>query len=159
MAARAFAAALLGLVLAGCGMDASRAPADLPLRDPAVPLGGTSRFDAARFQGEWHTIACLGACAARETYVQTGAALVRQTPGGQTAYAPQGTGVLKPDTGPILVVMWVDEGFRTAVVGDADGDWAAIIDRAPEGAPDRLVAATEILDFYGWDVSRLQRID
>jgi apolipoprotein D and lipocalin family protein len=34
-----------------------------------------------------------------------------------------------------------------------------VIDRARPGGADRVKAATEILDFNGWDVSRLQRVE
>jgi apolipoprotein D and lipocalin family protein len=55
--------------------------------------------------------------------------------------------------------MWVDEGFRTAAVGDANGRWAAILDRNATSSPDRIKAATEILDFNGWDISQLRKVN
>ena len=69
-------------------------------------------------------------------------------------------GVLRQVEGDgTLVVMWVDEGFRTAAVGDADGRWAAILNRNRKAAPDRIAAATEILDFNGWDVAKLRKVE
>ena len=59
----------------------------------------------------------------------------------------------------VVARAWVDDGFRTAAVGDAAGTWAAVIDRARPGGADRVSAATEILDFNGWDVSRIQRVE
>lgn len=146
------------VILSGCAASVAP-PAPIPLRNPTAPLGGTTRFNAADFAGDWHTVACLGACAARARYVQAeGGIVLRQSASGTAAYRQGGPGILRASEGDrVLVVMWVDEGFRTAAVGDADGAWAAVIDRRADGAADRLAAATEILDFYGWDVSRLQR--
>ena len=80
--------------------------------------------------------------------------MIRETAEGQAAYNVEGPGILRgQDT---LVVMWVDDGFRTAAIGNADGTWAAVIDRTGRAAPDRLAAATEILDFNGWDVAKLK---
>ncbi|SMY08764.1 lipocalin family protein [Flavimaricola marinus] len=55
-------------------------------------------------------------------------------------------------------VLWVDEGYRTAVVGNPDGTTGWILNRDPVIPQDRLIAAREILDFNGYDVSRLQMV-
>lgn len=51
--------------------------------------------------------------------------------------------------------MWVDADFRTAAIGTSDGTFGAIINRGAALSDDRLKAATEILEFYGWDTSKL----
>ncbi len=131
------------------------------LRNPTVPLGGTSRFDRNRFAGDWQTVACLGSCENVVRYVvATDGVFLRETADKSTPYLISAPGVLRPmGGGETLVVMWVDEGFRTAAVGDADGRWAAILNRSRKPAADRIQAATEILDFNGWDVSQLRKID
>ncbi len=53
-------------------------------------------------------------------------------------------------------VLWVDEGFRTAVLGNPTGDFGWIVDRSTTGGADRITAAREILDFNGYDVSQLR---
>jgi apolipoprotein D and lipocalin family protein len=53
-------------------------------------------------------------------------------------------------------VLWVDEGFRTAVLGNKEGDFGWIVDRSTKGGADRVKAAREILDFNGYDVSQLK---
>ena len=130
------------------------------LRNPTVPLGGTSRFEADRFAGDWVTVGCLGRCAASESYtVATGGVLLRAADGAQTAYRISAPGILRQiGEDATLVVMWVDEGFRTAAIGDADGHWAAILNRSRAPAPDRLEAARQILDFNGWDIARLRPV-
>ncbi len=53
-------------------------------------------------------------------------------------------------------VHWLDVNNRTAAMGDPNGTRVWIMDRT--GAPgDRLKAAREILEWYGYDLSRLQR--
>ncbi len=54
-----------------------------------------------------------------------------------------------------LWVIWVDDDFRTAAIGTPDGSYGWLIDRKPTGGADRLRAAREILDFNGYDTSRL----
>ncbi|MCX7560833.1 lipocalin [Sulfitobacter sp. F26204] len=137
-------------------------PADVEIgfRNPTAVIAGTSRFDAARFAGEWQTVACLGRCAGSVRYLAaTDGVYLRRTAGGDTPYLIAAPGVLRR-TGAeeTLVVMWVDEGFRTAAIGDADGRWAAVLDRSGKPGADRVKAAMEILDFNGWDVSQLRKI-
>lgn len=131
------------------------------LRNPTAPLGGTSRFDADRFAGDWQTVACLGTCDAAVRYaVTTNGLYLRRANGQDTAFRIAAPGILRQSGGDqVLVVMWVDEGFRTAAIGDAEGRWAAILNRNRRPAADRIKAATEILDFNGWDTGKLRKID
>ena len=149
-------------MLAACAAEQSAAPpAPLSLRNPTAPLGGTARFDSGRFSGDWVTRACLGPCGATVSFTQslTGA-VIETDASGSRAYLPGNPGILRAtEGGEILVVMWVDEGFRTAAIGTADGSRAAILDRQGTGGADRIAAAREILDFNGWDISRLRRVE
>jgi apolipoprotein D and lipocalin family protein len=134
---------------------------EIGFRNPTAPIGGTSRFDKARFAGDWSTVACLGTCATEVRYVvATDDVFVRQAEGQDTPYLISAPGVLRQMGGDeTLVVMWIDEGFRTAAIGDADGRWAAILNRNRKAARDRITAATEILDFNGWDVAKLRKVE
>lgn len=148
-----------GFALAGCVADAP--PASDALRNPDAVIAGTTRFDQGRFAGEWQTVACIGTCAREVRYVvATDDAFVRVADGVSQGHAVTAPGVLRAHGGDqTLVVMWVDDGFRTAAVGDAAGTWAAVIDRARPGGADRVKAAREILDFNGWDVSQIQSVE
>lgn len=152
--------AIAALALAACSAQTVVAPQGGLLRNPTAPLGGSSRFEAAKFQGDWQTVSCIGICAAQSRYsLAVDGAFLRAAGGAQTPYTISAPGVLRQvDADDTLVIMWVDEGFRTAAVGDADGRWAAIIDRSDTSSPDRMKAASEILDFYGWDITKLKRV-
>lgn len=156
-------AAILGVMLVGLAGCAATPPAPDPpllLRNPTAPFGGTSRFEVARFAGDWITVGCIGTCASKVRYVvATDDVFVRQVADESTGYVIEAPGVLrKIGSADRLVVMWVDTGFRTAAVGDADGRWAAVIDRTGRGGVDRIAAAREILDFNGWDLSKLREV-
>lgn len=157
---RCGAALVAALMLVGCAV-ATVPELKIGLRNPTVPLGGTSRFKDTRFEGNWVTMACIGSCAPTERYFpDADGTFVRQVAETSTPYIISAPGVLRQIGGDdTLVVMWVDEGFRTAAVGDADGRWAAILNRTRKPAPDRIKAATEILDFNGWDVSQLRKMN
>jgi apolipoprotein D and lipocalin family protein len=147
--------------LGGCGAQNNVGSDEtIGYRNPTAIIGGTSRFDAGKFAGDWVTVSCLGPCAARESYGAATDDVYLRTVGGKTEdYVITAPGVLRRQgSTDRLVVMWVDTGFRTAVIGDADGRWAAILDRSTKPGPDRIAAAIEILDFNGWDTTRLKKV-
>ncbi len=147
--------------LAACGArNTGASDVNLGYRNPTAIMGGTLRFDAGKFSGDWVTVSCLGSCAAKERFTAATDGVYLRTVDGQTQdYVITAPGVLRRQgSTDRLVVMWVDTGFRTAVIGDADGRWAAILDRNSKPGADRVAAAREILDFNGWDTTRLQKV-
>ena len=161
--------ARLGLLaLAMLAACAAPVPVVEGFRDMRAPFASTQRFETSRFLGEWVQVAAFappGAVAAeRHLYrrATTGQIVADVTgPNGATerrVYALEGPGRLRPvaPEGEALWVLWVDEGFRTAVLGTPSGSQAFILDRSATPAPDRLRAAREILDWYGYDLARLQ---
>ncbi len=152
------------LMLAACDVQAPVASdSPIPFRNPTAPIGATTRFDATRFAGDWHVVASFGAPqTAAPTFSLEGATadLVVQDRScvacPPDAYEVEAPGVLRPVAGgEPLVVMWVDADFRTAALGTASGSHGAILDRRAGGSQDRVKAARQILEFYGWDLSRL----
>ncbi len=55
-----------------------------------------------------------------------------------------------------LWLLWVDGDYRTMVVGTPSGRIGAVLNRPGGISGDRLAAAREILDWNGYDLSRLQ---
>jgi len=161
--------ALLMLVLAA-GCAAPPPPQGAGFRDRAAPFASTQRFETGRFLGDWVQVAAFAApgaavTAERQLYrLATTGQIVADVTGADGAtlrrvYALEGPGRLRPvaPAGEALWVLWVDEGFRTAVLGTPSGSQAFILDRSTTPAPDRLRAAQEILIWYGYDMGRLQR--
>lgn len=146
-------------------------------RDQNALIGVTSRYDDDRFAGVWHVRGAYP-LDARLVQVQrlSGAAagpvweLVEQMCDAsgtceqvRTAWpveteVPGADRLDDPGGGPArrAVVMWVDEGFRTAAIGDPSGSFAWVLDRAPRGGADRIVAARQVLEFNGFDVDAME---
>ncbi|MDH3262888.1 MAG: lipocalin family protein [Paracoccaceae bacterium] len=163
----------LALVLAGCTAAA-------PYRDAAVPMTSIASLDVGRYAGRWSEVARVGeplvpgcgpvsltqAADVRGGFALSGLChaggpmgpdrLVR----GQARAAGPGRFDLAVEggySGPIWV-LWVDEGYRTAVVGMPSGRAGWILNRDPEIPPDRLRAAREVLAWNGYDLSQLRMV-
>lgn len=160
---------ILGLMLAalaGCAPE----PAPEVRRDAAVRLSSAALFDPARFAGRWHVAqshvpGCTGAAQEWQPvgpgrYQLAGVDCTGRVPvrlSGQAVVTGPG-GRITPDTGfgraPIYV-LWVDEGYRVAVLGTPSGTWAMVLSRDPVLRPDLARAAREVLAFNGYDLTRL----
>ena len=58
--------------------------------------------------------------------------------------------------GEAFWVLWVDEGYRTAVIGTPDGSFGFVLNRDAAIPADRMEAARRVLDFNGYDLAQLQ---
>jgi apolipoprotein D and lipocalin family protein len=166
----------LGLAaLASC--DVALGPS---YRDESVQIASSANFDASRYVGRWYEVArypnpfqsnCAGAIAEYGPSDTPGTLSVRNIcldANGQATTEINGTATDEglgrlsirlqgvPVTAPYWV-LWIDEGYRTAVVGAPNGRVGWILNRDPEIPADRLAAALEVLDFNGYDLSQLQR--
>lgn len=165
----------LAATLAGCGLGPGAS-----FRDDSVTIASSANFDAARYVGRWYEVArypnpfqsgCPGAIADYGLSGTPGVLTVRNIcldaaglPTGEITgtATDEGLGRLSvrlqgvPVAAPYWV-LWVDEGYRTAVVGAPNGRVGWILNRDPEIPEDRLAAAREVLDFNGYDLGQLQR--
>ena len=158
------------LLLIACSAPAPQGAAGY--RDARQTIASAALFDPARFADLWHIVAAYGAEAGcgplAETWVPVSAAKFRITgtrcgPRGARAFATEAT-----LSGPgrltragragreELWVLWVDADYRVAVIGTPSGSFARILSRVPELRPDLLQAARQVLDFNGYDISRLK---
>lgn len=144
-------------------------------RDQSAVIGVTSRFDARKFEGVWYVREGFDPALGRMAF------RLITTPQGQVmrlgAFVCDPAGVCgdfsedlpvtqlgngrfrvkMPDGRPReFWVLWVDEGFRTAVLGNKQGDFGWIVDRSTKGGADRIKAGREILDFNGYDLRHLK---
>ncbi|WP_187432036.1 hypothetical protein ROLI_014880 [Roseobacter fucihabitans] len=155
--------AVVALAMIGACMPFGEAR-DGIYRDVSVPIGATTRFDTAQFAGEWFIVARFGETPeGRVVFTQSPArnalSLASDViPERAGTYEITRAGVLESPRAPgdTLIVMWVDEGFRTAAIGTGEGDFGVILNRQGAAPADRLEAAVEVLDFYGWDTSQLK---
>lgn len=168
------AAGLLS-VAAGCSTEAPLLPAT-SYRDAGAPFASIASFDPTRYAGRWYEVAAYpvpfqrGCRATQAVYTPRpdGTLEIVNTceRDGRTARiegtaTPAGPGRLEVrfDGVPFLTspywILWVDEGYRTAVVGVPSGRAGWILNRTPDIPPDRLTAARDILQFYGYDLNRL----
>ena len=160
---------LLTLLLSACAAFPS-------YRDTDVPITSMAVFDPARYAGTWYEIASF------PTFFQAGCTQTSATyglredgrlsvlnrclkDGGPETIAGSATVVgpgrlkVRLDGVPVAAdywVLWVDEGYRTAVVGIPSGRAGWILNREPTIPPDRLRAARDVLDFNGYDLTQLQ---
>ena len=144
-------------------------PAPPGFRDGSVPIASAALFDLGRVAGGWYVTERTpgdGGCAASGFEIQTAASggiSIRSDCGGapiEAALAGPGRLALPEAVGPFAPgetwVLWIDEGYRSAVLGRPDGTAAILLDRAPVMPADRAAAARVVLDFNGYDPDRLE---
>ncbi|WP_245866633.1 lipocalin family protein [Oceaniglobus roseus] len=171
------------LALAACSSEIPLPPGTVPVyRDTSVPISSIALFDPARYAGTWYEVArfpvafekgCVGTTATYAPLPDGGLSVVNlcregaldgpvKRIEGRAEVTGPGRLTVTFDQVPFLSspywVLWVDEGYRTAVVGVPSGRAGWILNRDPQIPADRLAAAKEILDFNGYDVSKLMTV-
>ncbi len=164
-----------GGVVAFCFLSLTSCALAPSYRDQNVTIASMASFDAANYAGEWFEVASFpvffqrGCRNTTATYVglPDGALAVlnecdtddgpEQIAGRAEVVGP-GRLTVQLEGVPFAAdywVLWVDEGYRTAVVGTPSGRAGWILNRTPDITPDRLAAARDVLAFNGYDVSQL----
>lgn len=140
---------VLGLAACAAPIDMPLAP--IPLRNPTAQVASQADASLARLQGNWRIVQGAGVPVGATVEVTQGQIIVAGTP---LTLADLGEGRFGTPDGP-LWVHWIDVGNRTAAMGDPGGARVWIMDRATP-SPDRMSAAREILEWYGYDLTRLE---
>jgi apolipoprotein D and lipocalin family protein len=137
------------LALAGCA--AAPAPDGAIYRDTGAPISSQVDVTAARLAGAW--------------YVRVGPVVGPVAAGDAlrlAALAPAGPGRFEVTQGAlkgrVLWVLWLDADNRTAAIGSPDGQLGWVMDRAARGGADRIRAAREIMEWQGYDLSRMKEV-
>ncbi|APX11924.1 lipocalin family protein [Tateyamaria omphalii] len=127
------------------------------LRNPTVPIGAITRFDATLFEGRWQTVRSGGGDWALAGFDVVGG-MWRERDGAGDGRAgtvePIGTGILRiayDDGGTRdLWVLWIDPDHNTAALGDPEGRFGFVATRAGTRRGDQVRAAEQVLDFNGY---------
>jgi apolipoprotein D and lipocalin family protein len=175
-------AALAVLVIASCTPTPIVVPAPVQIfRDTSAQIASQTDVTAQRMTGTWHirqsfagpprpattiaifqgpnamlqmtltSIVCNGDdCGERQSAVFL-------SPAGPGRWTPigAGAGVL----GAEIWVMWMDFDSRTATLGTPSGEFGWIMDENPTGGRDRIIAARDIMDWFGYDLTRLEEVN
>lgn len=169
-------ALFLGLMVCGGLVSCSRAPAPAPepvaLRDPSGWISSAVLFDPARFSGRWHVVesGVPGCGGARQDWAWDGQGGWKVSGTDCAGSRPSQLADRIALTGPgarftpnksfggeRIWLLWVDQDYRTAVLGTPSGRFGMVIARSSEGRADLMRAAREVLDFNGYDLRRIQR--
>lgn len=170
-------ALIVAFLLTGCGLFARNDPDRIIefYRDVEVEIASTTRFDAQEFAGFWNIRAEFARGGEQPTRAGVDFQLgpdgeivqialhgpKRRRRFGVVAYyevdqAMPGRLVLgDPPFATEYWVLWVDDDYRTAAIGTPSGTFGWIIDRERTGGEDRITAASEILEWVGYDMSLL----
>lgn len=153
-----------------------------PLRDFSAPIASQVDVTPDRLAGDWVVVAGFadapagpvpgqgltidprgsglrvamsgGTCTEDACFDET--TLVDLTMAGPGRWLAASGGGWLP-SGP-LWVLWMDADNRTAVIGRPDGAAAWIMDRGISQNSDRVAAGRDIMEWFGYDLSRLEEV-
>lgn len=168
------------LLLGGCATQGSGGLFSV-YRDTDAPIASKAVFEPERYLGTWYEVArypvpfeagCVGVTATyglREDGLLSVLNICRNADGSERSRIEGtaeivGPGRLKvrfpsvPFVAADYWVLWTDADYRTAVVGAPNGRSGWILNREPTIPADRLAAARDILQFNGYDLSRLMEV-
>ncbi|WP_108815339.1 lipocalin family protein [Loktanella sp. Alg231-35] len=168
------------LLLAGCATQDSGGLFSV-YRDLETPIASKAVFEPARYQGQWYEVArypvpfeagCVGVTAEyglRDDGLLSVLNICRNSDGSERSRIAGTAEIVGPGrltvrfpSVPFVAadywVLWTDESYRTAVVGSPNGRSGWVLNRDPVIPPDRLQAARDVLEFNGYDLSRLMEV-
>ncbi len=166
-----------GLIITLCAALAACAPQGATdsgvYRNAAAPIYSIAAFDPGQLDGRWDQVAAF-ASKAKVDCRPGGAEFARKAGvlqlnyrlclsgrpvagGGTVALTGPGRFAItgKDAIGQDWWVLWVDEGYRTLVIGNPSGTFGFILNQGKSLPADRLAAAREVLDFNGYDVEKI----
>lgn len=94
----------------------------------------------------------IGSCIESDCSVGERLVMLAQT--GPGRWTPVDPPAFWPDNE--VWVMWMDFDSRTAAIGTPSGEFGWIMDRNATGGRDRIAAARDIMDWFGYDLSLLR---
>ena len=172
--------ALIFGFLAACTQDAPVLTPVETFRDPAAQIASQTNVTADRMAGDWairqrfaaptspqtgmalttlpngalQLSILTGGCIDDACFEEEALVLFNQTGPGRWTPVDPPVGLIESE----LWVMWMDFDDRTAAIGTPSGAFGWIMDKSPTGGADRITAARDIMDWFGYDVSRLEEV-
>ena len=173
-------ATLILVIVAGCTQEPVVVVPAAVYRDQSAQIASQTNVSADRMVGEW---AIRQRFAVSRT--PTGAMSLAALPNGglqlsilnencrDDVCADEEVLILLDQTGPgrwtprgpqsalpaeELWVMWMDFDTRTAAIGTPSGEFGWIMDKNPTGGRDRITAARDIMDWFGYNMQRLEEV-
>jgi apolipoprotein D and lipocalin family protein len=152
-------------LLVGCAAPQSQSQ----FRAAQAPIYSNASFDLSRLIGDWQQVAGFGAlgksCA-------PGTASFRADPSGALTgqvricnagrmlewnglVQSAGPGRFTIGKGEVWWVLWDDTDNRTLAIGTPSGAFGFVLDRTGNIPSDRMQAARSILDFNGYDLTKM----
>nr|WP_239030049.1 lipocalin family protein [Nereida sp. MMG025] len=131
-------------------------PVDVPFRNPTAQIASQSDVTLDRLTGTWRVTQRFdgGLSQGLQTVIFDANGIA--VDGTRIPLRYLGEGRFEGEAFS-LWVHWMDIDSRTAVIGSPDGDFGWIMERGAASA-DRTRAAREILQWYGYDTSRLKGV-
>lgn len=143
------------MLLGGCVVPDLEPAKPIPLRNPTALVASQSDVTLDRLVGDWVVVSGAGIAAGTSVNVSQGAVRIGGLDAEQVSTVQAGRYRFG---GRDVWVHWLDVSNRTAALGDPNGSRVWIMDRSPKSSPDRQRAAREILEWYGYDVKRMESL-
>lgn len=170
------------VVLTACAPPPPSPPAPAPVfRDTSAQIASQTDVTPARLAGEWFvrqefrspSLPRLPISAWEFTVGTNGDLLTKQivcdrgncTEGPHVALLLTGPGrwtAVDPPAGfptQEIWVMWMEFDSRTAAIGTPSGEFGWIMDKSRTGGGDRITAAREIMDWFGYETGQLKVVE
>ena len=177
---------VLGLALVALGACVAPAPAPVVpapvFRDQSAQIASQTDVTAARMAGTWHIrqgfadgpsigrtleistlpndalqLRIMAQRCGADGCAQPEEVLVKLNATGPGRWTPEAPPAGLPDQE--FWVMWMDFDSRTAAIGTPTGTFGWIIDRSATGGGDRVTAARDIMDWFGYDLNKLTGVE
>lgn len=143
----------LALVLAACSDVVPDGGDPSLIRNPTVPIGAITRFDAALFDGQWDVIETAGgAWDLRAFEIAANSTQWRGTSAGVLTLRAPGILQIAYADGAVrdIWIVWIDPDHQTAAIGDPEGRFGFVATRSGRARADQIKAARQVLDFNGY---------
>ena len=174
------AAALLLILLGACTGGDTTSPSPVTFRDTTAQIASQTDVTADRMTGRWFVRQVYTGQPGRprelQFAAQPGGALLMSVPevicpGAfctremvQLRLDPSGPGRWRATAaqpflpGGEVWVLWMDFDSRTMALGTPAGTYGMILDQGRDGGGDRIAAAREIMEWFGYDMERLRSV-